>query len=238
MATTKRKPRGKNEQGSDFLENPEVISNQLSKTEEFLSKNRKMVFGIGGLIAIIIAAIFIYRFTMETKNATAQEEMFQAVFYFENGNFDNALNGDGNALGFLDIINDYAGTEAANLASFYAGSIYLQQREFQSALDMLEDFSSDDYLVAARKHVLIGDAYMELGNFTNAAAAYQKGASTHPNEQFSPQYLMKAALAFESAGDTVKAISTYDEVINKYSESIETTNARKFKARLEALAAN
>lgn len=238
MATTKRKPRGKNEQGNDFLENPEVISNQLGKTEEFLSKNKKMVFGIGGLIAIIIAAIFIYRYTMETKNATAQDEMFQAVFYFENGNYDNALNGDGNSLGFLDIVNDYSGTEAANLASFYAGAIYLQQRNFQAALDMLEDFSSDDFLVAARKHVLIGDAYMELGNFTSAAAAYQKGASTHPNKQFSPQYLMKAALAFENAGDSNKAISTYDEVINKYPESLEITNARKFKARLEALAAN
>lgn len=238
MATTKRKPRGKNEQGNDFLENPEVISNQLGKTEEFLSKNKKMVFGIGGLIAIIIAAIFIYRFTMETKNAEAQQEMFQAIFYFENGNLENALNGDGNALGFLDILDDYSGTDAANLASFYAGSIYLQQREFQSALDMLQDFSSDDFLVSGRKHVLIGDAYMELGNFADAAAAYQKGASTYPNEQFSPQYLMKAALAFENAGDTTKAISTYDEVINKYPESLEITNARKFKARLEALAAN
>ena len=238
MATTKRKPRGKNEQGNDFLENPEVISNQLGKTEEFLSKNKKMVFGIGGLIAIIIAAIFIYRFTMETKNAEAQQEMFQAIFYFENGNLENALNGDGNALGFLDILDDYSGTDASNLASFYAGSIYLQQREFQSALDMLQDFSSDDFLVSGRKHVLIGDAYMELGNFADAAAAYQKGASTYPNEQFSPQYLMKAALAFENAGDTTKAISTYDEVINKYPESLEITNARKFKARLEALAAN
>jgi TolA-binding protein len=238
MATTKRKPRGKNDQGSDFLENPEVISNQLSKTEAFLSQNKKMVFGIGGLIAVIIAAIFIYRYTMETKNATAQDEMFQAVFYFENGNLGNALNGDGNSLGFLDIINDYSGTEAANLASFYAGAIYLQQREFQSALDMLKDFSSDDYLIAARKHILIGDAYMELGNFTNAASAYQKGASTHPNKFFSPQYLMKAALAFESAGDNTKAIATYDELINKYPESVELTNARKFKARLQALAAN
>jgi TolA-binding protein len=79
---------------------------------------------------------------------------------------------------------------------------------------------------------------MELGNFTSAAAAYQTGASTHPNKQFSPQYLMKAALAFENAGDPNKAISTYDEVINKYPESLEITNARKFKARLEALAAN
>jgi hypothetical protein len=43
---------------------------------------------------------------------------------------------------------------------------------------------------------------------------------------------------FENAGDSNKAISTYDEVINKYPESLEITNARKFKARLEALAAN
>ena len=238
MATTKRKPRGKNADGTDFLENPEVISNQLGKTEKFLNKNKKLVFGIGGLIAIIIAAVFIYRYTMETKNAEAQEEMFQATFYFESGNLDNALNGDGNALGFLDIVNDYSGTEAANLASFYAGSIYLQQRNFEGALDMLQDFSSDDFLVAARKHVLIGDAYMELGNFTNAAAAYEKGASTHANKQFSPQYLMKAALAFENSGNNAKAISTYDAVINKYPESLEITNARKLKARLEALAAN
>ena len=43
--------------------------------------------------------------------------MFQAVYYFEADSLDRGLNGDGNNLGFLDIIDEYGITDAANLSA-------------------------------------------------------------------------------------------------------------------------
>jgi len=237
MATTKRKPGGKKETGNELLENPEALSERLSRTEELFEKNKNLVFGIGGAIALLIVVIFYWQFNKQQRNQSAQEEMFQAVYYFEEGNFDQALNGDGIAMGFMDIIDRYGNTEAGNLARYYAGIIHMRQRNFQRAVDLLDDFSTSDYLVAPRGMALLGDAYMELGNYTKAASEYERAARTNANRWMSPGYWMKAALAYENAGNNPKAIDAYTRIIEDYPGAAEVQDAKKFRSRLRALAA-
>jgi len=43
------------------------------------------------------------------------------------------------------------------------------------------------------------------------------------------------ALALELAGDNAKAAKVYDNIITKYPKSPELNEAKKFKARVEAL---
>lgn len=222
------------EKGTEFYENPEVLAQQLSKTEQFIENNKKIVLGFGGLIAIIIVAFFGYRYYMDNQNEMAQREMFQAVYWFENAEYDLALNGDGNNLGFLDILSDYGATKSGNLAHFYVGSIYLQKGEFDNAIDHLEDFSSDDLLVQSRAYSLMGDAYMELGNYSKAADQYGKAASHKSTEEFSPNYLMKQGLAHEKANNIEAAIKSYKQIVDDYSTSKEATDAKKYLSLLEA----
>jgi TolA-binding protein len=144
------------------------------------------------------------------------------------------LNGDGNNLGFIDIIDEYKFSDAANLAHFYAGVSYLKQGNYEAARLYLQDFSSNDLLVQARAYSLIGDAYMEEENFEEAATYYDKAAAYKPNRFFTPTYLMKAALAYEKLNQAEKAKAAYDQIITKYWESSEYQNARKFKAKLES----
>jgi len=74
---------------------------------------------------------------------------------------------------------------------------------------------------------------MELKDFENAVVYYNKAAAYKPNKYFSPTYLMKAALAYEKLNRNDKAKEVYQEIIEKYWDSSEFQNARKFKARLE-----
>lgn len=192
---------------------------------------------IAGLVIIVVAtAIFLFNYNKTNKNTEAQAEMFQAQYYFEQDSLDLALNGDGRNLGFLSIIDIYGGTDASNLANFYAGTIYLKQQQFDLALDHLQDFSSDENLVQARAYSLTGDAYMEKGNFNDAASEYEKAASTADDKSFSPMYLMKASLAYEKQGDFKAAVKPLDTIIKDHFGASEYTSARKHKARLEGLA--
>ena len=159
--------------------------------------------------------------------------MFQAVYYFEADSLDKALNGDGNNLGFLEIIDEYGITDAANLANYYAGVSYLKQGKFELARLYLADFSANDLLIQARAYSLVGDSYMEEQKYDDAAKYYSKAANYKPNKYFSPGYLMKEALAYEKLNQPEKAREAYDKIINEYWESSEYQNARKFKARLE-----
>lgn len=192
---------------------------------------------IVGLVVIVGASlIFFLDYRNDQKNETAQNEIFQAQYYYENDSLDYALNGDGRNLGFVQIIDIYGGTEVANLASFYAGASYLKLREFENAVDYLEDFSSEEEIVMARAQKLLGDAYMELGNYADAADNYTDAANTVDDQFFSPSYLLNAALAQEKGGDVDAAIASVDKIIKNYKDASEVTEARKHKARLEALA--
>ncbi|MEM7297004.1 MAG: tetratricopeptide repeat protein [Bacteroidota bacterium] len=147
-----------------------------------------------------------------------------------------ALNGDGNSYGFLEIIEEFPGTKAANLSSFYAGASYLRLGDFDGAVRLLSDFSSSDYLIQARAYALIGDAYMEQDDFNSAIDYYNKASDYKPNESFTPIYLKKLAIAQEQNGDLSGAASTYGVIEKEYQRSSQIHDARKQKARLEALA--
>jgi len=218
----------------ELLENPEALQEKLVGAETWLERNSKLTFGLGTLIILAIAGYFGFQYYKQSKNALAQEEMFQAVYYFEADSLSKALNGDGNNSGFLDIIDEYGVTEAANLAHYYTGIIYLKQGKFAPARDHFEDFSSGDLLVQARAYSLIGDTFMEEKNYESAASYYSKAADYEANKFFSPGYLLKEALAYEKLNQNDKAKEAYDKIINRYWDSSEYQKARKLKARLES----
>ena len=223
----------KKEENKDLLENPEVIKEKLEGVEHWIEGNPKIVFGVLGAIALVIAGYFGYRQWIGSQDDQAQKEMFQAIRYFEADSLNLALNGDGNNLGFLQIIDDYNMTEAGKLANYYVGFIYLKQGKFQPAILYLEDFKAQDLLVQARAYALTGDAYMELKDYENAVTFYNKAAEYKPNKFFSPSYLMKAALAYEKLNKNDKAKALYQKIIDQYWDSNEYQDARKFKAKIE-----
>src|SRR5574344_2968732 len=113
----------------------------LTKTEQFLEKNKKRIFY--GMLAVIIiaAAFFLYhRYIAVPKQKEAIAQTFVAEQNFRNDNFEVALNGDGNNLGFKQIIKEY-GNNAGSAVYFYAGVCELQLGKYKEALDYLKQYS-------------------------------------------------------------------------------------------------
>lgn len=218
----------------ELVENPQALAEKLRGAETWMERHPKITMGLLVALLLLVGGYFGFQYYKTNQEAEAQREMFQAVYYFEADSLDLALNGDGNHLGFLAIIEDYGVTDAAKLANYYAGASFLKQGKFEVARLYLEDFTSNDLLVQARAYSLIGDTYMEENNYQDAAAYYDKAANYKPNKYFSPAYLMKAALAFQLNKQEDKAIAAYDKIISEYYDSPEFQEARKFKAKLEA----
>ena len=111
-------------QGDERLEN---VEEALSKTELWIENNQKTLWII--LIALLVIAFGIFGITKYKANRDkkASAQIFKAEQYFENGQYDNALNGDGNNLGFLDIMSQYGSTKTGKLAAYYAGISYMKQ---------------------------------------------------------------------------------------------------------------
>lgn len=223
----------KKEENKDLLESPEAIKDRLAGFEHWIEDHPRVVYGTLGAIILVVGGYFGFNYWTSSQDDVAQKEMYQAIRYFEADSLSLALNGDGNHLGFLQIIDDYGNTAGGRLANYYVGSIFMKQGKFKPAILYLEDFKGKDLLVQARALSLIGDAYMELKEYDNAVDYYKQAADYHPNKFFSPMYLMKAALAYEKLNQKEKAKEVYDKIIEKYWDSNEYQDARKYKARLE-----
>jgi len=235
---TKRSKTKHHDPANDLLEDPSLIAERLGRGEEFVKKNSKILGGILGAGILVIAVVLYFQINNQNQNENAQEDMFQAVYFYEQDSVEFALNGDGINSGFLQIVDEYKGTDAANLAHFYIGSIYMSEMNFADALTHLEQFSSDDYLVQAKAYSLIGDANLELGNTQEAISYYERAAEYQDDKYFTPKYLSKLAIAYEEAGQLEDAIEVYQRIEDEFFESYEFAGARKHKARLEGLASN
>lgn len=200
-----------------------------------VEKYKNVLLILLGAVTIGIAGYFYYQYTLDESNKEAQNAIYPAVYFFEQDSLDKALKGDGKVLGLLDVAETFSGTKTAKLAHFYTGVIYLKQAKFEEAITHLKEFSSSDYLLQARAYSLTGDAYMELEKYDDAASYYQKASDYKTNEQFTPVYLMKLALSYESLKENKKASDTYDVILTKYPKSPELNDAKKYKARVDAL---
>ena len=229
-----RKPKKENNEVLP-IENTDAINETLSKSEEFINNNKNKIFTVLGVIVLILLGFSIFSYIKSNQNNTAQEEMFQAVYYFEKDSLVQALNGDGNNYGFLEIIDEYGLSDAANLSKFYAGVSYLKLGNYENAINYLDEFSSSDLLIQARAYSLIGDAYVEIGDYDNAIYYFKKASNENPNEFFTPSYLLKLAIVYEETGDLESALDTYEEIIEEFKNSPEFQTSLKNKSRIEGL---
>lgn len=221
--------------GIEILEDPDALAGQLEKAEDFFDQYRTLILGAVGAFVFLVVGFFGYRYYQGTQDEEAQTEMFPSVFQFEADSVKKALNGDGANPGLVNIADSYGGTKAGNLANFYTGVSLLKQGKFDDAIEHLKNFSSSDLLIQARAYALIGDAYMEKKSYAEAAEFYQKAADYKSNKYFTPTYLMKLAVAHENAKENEKAITAYNQILEKYPEASEAPNAKKYKALLDAV---
>lgn len=219
---------------TEHVDNIQELESALTKTEQFIEDNQKIIsYVVGGIVLVVAAYLGFHKFYLQPKEEEATSQMFMAENYFEKDSFNLAINGDGNYLGFLDIVDDYGITKAANRASYYLGISYLHLGQYEDALDYLNDFETDDLLLAPVAEGAKGDAYLELGESDNALKQYKKAYNMSDNELTAPIYMMKAAKLLESMDELEDALALYQDIKTKYPDSQEATTVDRYIARVK-----
>lgn len=212
-------------------ENLEQVENALSKSEAFIEQNQnKILIAIAVFVVGFLAITGYSKYVVEPKEKEAQNQIFKGEVYFEKDSFNLALNGDGDFLGMLSIIDDYKGTKTGNLARYYAGVSYMHLGNYQEAIDELEAYKLKDELIAPAALGALGNCYLELNDFSNAIAKFQKAAS-YDNILTAPVFLKKLGVSYELNGDFDKAVETYTKIKNQYKNSAEAREIDKFISR-------
>ena len=211
----------------------ENISEKVSVANRFMDENKKIIYGVVIAVLVIGLGILAYnQWVSKPKQAEAMEQMFPAENAFASGEFEIALNGDGNNLGFKDIADQY-GAKAGKAVYLYAGVCELQLGNYEEAISYLKKYNGKDPILLARATGCLGDAYVGLEDYKTAVGYFEKAASTADNI-FAASYLLKAGIAYEALGQNDKALSCYKTIKDQYPNSVEGYDVDKYISRIEA----
>ena len=222
-----------------------TLDETASKTEAFVEKNQKYIFVIIGLVALIVLGSLGYKeFIAKPKQISAMNDMFQAQKYFDqavsgvekDSLYNLALNGGEGKFGMLDILEEYSGTPSANLASYYAGTAYLRLKDYKKAVEHLENFKSEDEILAPIAKGNIGDAFVQLNQPNEALEYYEKAAEMRNNEYTTPMYLFKAGTIALDLGKADKALTYFKRIKEDYPNATEVSKVDVFIGKAQVLA--
>ncbi|MDD2538272.1 MAG: tetratricopeptide repeat protein [Bacteroidales bacterium] len=225
----------KNKTGSKHKkEEAAVVAEAISKSEEFLAKYKNhLIYTVAGVIILLGLGFGYMKLIREPRRNEALAQMFPAERYFRSDSFALALNGDGNVLGFKDIIDQYKALPG-QVVYFYAGVSELQLGNFGQAIEYLKKYKSRDEIIQARAWCNIGDAYAGLEDTESALTWYLKAAAYRDNA-YAAAYYRKAGILMEEKGDYAGALDMYKTIKNKYPQTLEGYEIDKYIARLEML---
>ena len=201
----------------------------LGKSEAFVIEHKnKFIIIFVAIIAIVAGYLAYNTFVAEPREAEAAKAMFKAEQYFVNGDFETALNGDGINAGFLQVIEDNGGTDVANMAYAYAGLCYVQQENYDEAINYLEKYKGGDKLVSPMVKYALGNCYAYKENIDKAIKLVLEAAKEAENITVTPKCLFDAAAMYEQQGNTEKAIELYNRIKNEYPQAPEAANIERF----------
>ena len=213
-------------------ENAEAVVEAVSKTEQFFNENGKLLGGVlAGLVVVALAAFFWFKFAYQPAVAEAEGQMALAEQNFRAADYEVALNGDGNVLGFAQILDEY-GAKAGKAAYLYAGVCELQLGNYEEAVSYLKAYKGKDAILKARALACIGDAYVGLEDYETALNYFEKAAAVVDN-MFAAGYLLKAGLVAEKLGQNEKALEYYELIKDQYTNSPEGYEIDKYIGRLQ-----
>ena len=214
-----------------------TMEESLNKSEAFFLKYKKAIIGAVVAVIVIIAGAVLYKTYISGPNEQkASTAIAKGQDLFAQGQYEKALNGDSlNYKGFVKLASEYSSTDAGNLANLYAGLCCAQLNKWEDAVKYLEQYDgADDQMVSPSAEAALGNAYAHLNQLDKAVSHLKKAAEMADNNALSPTFLIQAGEILESQGKKDEALQLYQEVKDKYFQSMQYQTIDAYIERVSA----
>ena len=206
----------------------------INKSLTFFNANKTTILSVGVTVIVVVAVLFGYNYHSSNQESKAQILLADAERFYSEGDFQTALTGDNATftLGFTEIAESYAGTNAGNLATYYAAVSNYKLDKNEDALSYIQNYKHVEGILGVGSLFFEG-ALLELnGSFDQAAQIYEKAASWDVNDSTTPFNLFKAAQAYKKAGNLDKTTALASKIIQDYPNSPEFVESERLKGQL------
>ena len=198
------------------VQNPEhdLMVETKGKLETFFDNYGNKI--LWTLIGITITAVAVY-LVLSFMNSSNQkkENTAQAALTV-------ALTTEADVAAYVAIVDEYAGTKAANTAAYMAGAEYLQAGDLENAKAYLAKYTNAEgaagEIINALVYTLRGDIAVEENDLQSAADLFNKAIEASDDEFTYENNARKLALVYGAMGDNDKVQEVYKNLIAKYPE--------------------
>ena len=168
-------------------------------------KGHRQASGYVGILVGLGAVLFVWNlWSTRTAERTAGARLEQARLAVDSRNFKLA------ASELSQVVENYAGTLAAQEATILLAQAYLGQGQSQQAIALLKRFAPGaGKAYQAQAYGLLGAAYENVAHPKDAADAYQRASEAARFPFLRAQFLSDAGRAWVAAGDTTRALAAY-----------------------------
>jgi tetratricopeptide (TPR) repeat protein len=214
-----------------------TMEESLNQSEAFFLKYKKAIIGVVVALVVIIAGAVLYKtYVSEPNEQKASTAIAKGQDYFAQGLFQQALSGDSTGFkGFAKLADEYSSTDAGNLANLYAGLCNAQLDKWDEAVKYLEKYDgADDAMITPVAEGALGNAYAHLNQLDKAVSHLKKAAEKADNNSLSPTYLIQAGEILESQGKGDEALKLYQQVKEKYFNSMQYQRIDEYIERVSA----
>ncbi len=215
-------------------QNLENVQEALNTTSAWIEKNQnKLTWAVTIIVAVVVGVLALNTYVIKPKAVEVSNENAKAVIYFMQGDWEKALNGDdAECIGFQAIADEYKCYQGGKLAALYAGICYYQLGQYEDAVAYLSKFSAKDLTIDPAASQLLGDAYVQMEEYDNAAKAFEAAAKSG-NDLIAPMSLKKAGLVYLELDNKAAAKKAFETIKADYPTSAEAQDIDKYIAVAE-----
>jgi tetratricopeptide (TPR) repeat protein len=198
----------------------------------WLEKNKKVIYyiAIGFVAAAVI--IFLWGKNRTESNDKATAMLAKVVPYYDQGNYDLALNGvpQQGIMGLQAVVDEYGSTKTGELAKLYLANSYYAMKDYDKALEYYDDISVSDKLVSSSAIAGVAACYEVKGDLSKAASYFEKAASKNMTLMQAPQNLQRSAVNYAAIGKKEKAIELLQTLKKEFPSSPYARDVDRFIA--------
>lgn len=207
----------------ETLTSSEQMQLRYYKAQDWFATNRKTVYIGLGVLAAMIAGLYLYNQNLQQENERAQTLLTRITPYYLGGDYRKAIDGDAQkriqnepVLGLRRIVSDYGSTDAGAQAALFLANAYYYIGQPDSAHMMFEKVDIDVPEIRAAAEAGRAAVLQDKGNKQEAAKLFESAAKRAEVNPLNADYTLAAATSYEAAGDKEEAIRLYRVLLEEY----------------------